>query len=278
MKLESGPAAYDRNYYLIFLILCLGLGGYFLYDFKIGYPNKNREHAQKQLTPLLGADYDVSALPLEPTKPIFTDLVKSKPATAAAIHEKLGDPLTIRPSETGETVEYFVSLYGMGVVPVLAGKPDLEKANWITWNKTKEEIALQFWCALICFAVALYVLSRVYRAARLRAVIDDEGMTYGAKRIAFASMDRLCDYSPKGWVDLYYKHGPQERKLRIDNQKIRKFHEIIDALCEAKGFEDPRGAGEEPAKEAEAGSAAASADASEAPAESGSEDKPTDAG
>lgn len=266
MKLESGPAAYDRNYYLIFLILCLGLGGYFVYDFKIGYPNKNREHAQKQLTPLLGADYDVSTLPPEPTKPMFTDLIKTKPDNAAAIHEKLGDPLTVRPSESGETVEYFVSLYGMGVVPVVAGKPSVEKANWITWNKTKEEIQLQFWCALICFAVALYVLSRVYRAATLRAVIDDEGLTYGPKRIAFASMSRLCDYSPKGWVDLYYQHGPQERKLRIDNQKIRKFHEIVDALCEAKGFEDPRPSAAPAAKEAEA----------ESPAETGSEDQPTD--
>ena len=136
MKLESGPAAYDRNYYLIFLILCLGLGGYFFYDFKIGYPNKNREHARKQLTPLLGADYDVSTLPLTPTKPIFTDLVNSKPETAAAIRDKLGDPLTVRPSETGETVEYFVSLYGMATVPVVNGKPDLNTIKWDTWRVT----------------------------------------------------------------------------------------------------------------------------------------------
>ena len=140
----------------------------------------------------------------------------------------------------------------------------------MTWNKSKDEIQLQLYCALVAFAFGLYMLTRVYKAATLRVVIDDDGMTYGKRRIAFADMVRLCDYSRKGWVDLYYRFGSQERKLRIDNQKVRKFNEIIDTLCEAQGFEDPRAAA------APAEAPAAAEPGSEAPASSGSDESEND--
>lgn len=245
MRLESGSAAYDRNYYLIFLLLCLGMGGYFLYDYYIGYPNKNLEAARKALTPLMDVENIPKTLPKTPTKPELEALVKTQPTDPAAVREALGQPLFTK-TVGNESLEYYVSAYGMAGVPVLRGRVNPQKISWKPWEKSKEEIRLQLYCALVAFAVALYVLTRVYKAATMRVVIDDEGMTYAKRRIPFENMVRLCDYSPKGWVDLYYKHGSQERKLRIDNQKIRKFDEIIEALCEAKGFEDPRKAAEQP--------------------------------
>lgn len=242
MKLESGPAAYDRNYYLMFLILCIALGGYFYYDYAIGYLNKNREKAREVLTPLMGGAENIpETFPASPTKPEFEALFESKPTDPQAIYDKLGQPLVKKPTEDGKTINYFVSDYGMVRLAVVGGQIDPKTSIvWTPWYKSKEEIRLQLYCALICFAVALYVLTRVFRAATLRAVIDDEGMTYGGRRILFENMTRLCDYSKKGWVDLYHKLGAEERKLRIDNQKIRKFDEIINTICEVKGFEDPR--------------------------------------
>ncbi len=243
MKLESGPAAYDRNYYIIFLVLCVALGGYFYYDYNAGYLKKNHEEARKMLLPLVGAQAIPEQLPAHPTGPEFKDLLTGNAKTPDAFRQKFGKPLASKSDDTGKTFDYYASRYGMGVVVHQGGKVLTKESRWNTWFKSKDEIKFQLYCAFICFVVALYALYRVVKAATLKAVIDDEGMTYGNLRIPFTSMKRLCDYSPKGWVDLYYDAGGQQRKLRIDNQKIRKFDEIIDALCEATGFPDPRSAG-----------------------------------
>jgi len=242
MRLESGPAAYDRNYYIVFLLCCVGLGGYFLYDYKIGYPGKNRSVGRQELGKLGFEAAEIeTALRAGLTNTAFEGLAKSRPVLPEEVHQKLGQPTKVV-REGEETVEYFASAYGIGRVSIVGGQ--VRDMRWTTWYKSKDEIRLQLWCALGALVFALYAAFRVYRAATLRAVIDAEGMTYGGRRIRFEDMKRLCDYSRKGWVDLYYQDGSRERRLRIDNQKIRKFHEIIDALCAAKGFEDPRPAAE----------------------------------
>lgn len=240
MRLESGPANYDRNYYLIFCLVCVGLGGYFLYDYKIGYPNKNKEVARTELTKR-GFDSAKIAAALEKnlTKPDFQNAFKHEPVDPAGIRSELGEP-TATQREGNELVEFYASEYGLGVVPIVRGVIDTRRVRWEPWYKSEEDIRLQLYCGLIGFAVAAYALYRVYKAAALRAVIDDQGLTYGGQRIPFDNMKRLSDYSSKGWVDLYYQQGPQERRLRIDNQKIRKFDQIVEALCQIKGFEDPR--------------------------------------
>ncbi len=240
MKLESGPAAYDRNYYIIFLLLCLGLGAYFYYDYHTGYLKKNHEEARKTLMPIVGAANVPEQLPEHPTGPEFRDLLAGSANTLDTFRAKLGKPLASKTDDNGTTFDYYPSRYGMGILAHTNGKILAKGSRWNTWYKSKDEIRFQLYCAFVCFLVALYALYRVYKAATLRAVIDDEGMTYGGLRIPFSSMKRLCDYSPKGWVDLYYDAGGVERKLRIDNQKIRKFDEIIDALCARTGLPDPR--------------------------------------
>jgi hypothetical protein len=262
MRLESGPAAYDRNYYLIFLGLCLALGAYFYYDYTIGYPNKNLEEARRRLALLPGGHDVPDEFSQTPTKSTFEALKESQPTTPAAVRQTLGEPFAVN-QEADRTFEYYVSAYGIGEVPIVRGQVDWARMTWTTWSKTAEEIKIQLYCALIAFAIGLYVLYRVYKATTLRVVIDDEGMTYAGRRIPFDSMTRLCDYSRKGWVDLYYQHGGQQRKLRIDNQKVRKFDGIINALCEVKGFEDPRKADEEEAESAAAEPTATSPEASE---------------
>jgi hypothetical protein len=253
MRLESGPAAYDRNYNLVILLVGVFLGAYFLYDYYIGYPKKNLEAATKALTPLLGAENVPKSLSDNPTQPDvealknkLAELSKTRVIEPADVHQALGQPLVgIRSKDGNETLEYFVSKYGRAQVSVVRNRVDPEQIHWMPWDKSKDEIRLQLYCALIAFAFSLFMLRRVYKAATLRVAIDDEGMTYAKRRIPFESMVRLCDYSRKGWVDLYYQLGSQERRLRIDNQKVRKFDEIIDVLCEAKGFEDPRRTAEE---------------------------------
>jgi hypothetical protein len=64
-------------------------------------------------------------------------------------------------------------------------------------------------------------------------------MSYGGRLIPWDSMTALRDYSPKGWVDLYHTAQGRERKLRLDNQRVRRFDEIVEAICARKGFADP---------------------------------------
>lgn len=240
MRLTSGPASYDRLYNLFVMLLCLGLGAYFFYDWKIGYPAKNRAEAEKALAAIIDVSKLPAQLPLKPTEPDFDKFRVSRSTSATEMRAAFGEPMTTKPGPAGATIEYYVSATGMATATVSNGKIALDGLQWAKWSKTQSEVEQQFWCGVIAVAVALLFLPRALRSWLLSATIDDGGMTYGGKRIAFDAMKRFADYSPKGWVDLYYQDGAQERRLRIDNQKIAKFDEIIDAICSAKGFTDPR--------------------------------------
>lgn len=240
MLLESGPAKMDRYYWLGVTLLCFGLGGWFVYDGAAGYKNKNKAEAKKYLPGILeGRDVANVAFPESPSEGEFTALKARAPRTLDEVRQAFGQPAHARTVGPGETVEYFVSVYGAAVVPARNGQVDPAKLEWRRWYKNEEEIRNQYFFALIPFAVGAYALMRFLRAATLRVKVDDAGLTYAGQFIPFTAMQSLRDYSPKGWVDLYYKVGEEERKLRLDNQKVDKFDEIVDALCTAKGCENP---------------------------------------
>jgi len=257
--LESGPAKVDRTYWLVFGILFLGVSAYFVYDGAYGYYNKNREQAEQKLPSY--TSLSAAGLGKKPTEKDFNELVlalKDRPLWRGAdvLHAKLGEPLPPKkePGTASENVDRFASVYGMAIVPYEGnGKVDGPKVQWVSWGKSEDDIREQFYWAVIPFVGALYFFFRCYRAGTLRAVIDEEGLTYGGLRIAFADMLSLRDYNKKGWVDLYYRDGGKEKRLRIDNQKIAKFDEIAELICQKKGFENPIQAAqrEEPAPEPE---------------------------
>ncbi|RMF70660.1 MAG: hypothetical protein D6744_19085 [Planctomycetota bacterium] len=247
MTLESGPAKFDQTYYFGFAIACILLAGWFYYDGKWGYIEANRAEARKKLAPLVGG---VEKLPQEfgahPTKKEFEKIAATNPTDTTPYREAFGAPFARATDESGRGALYFVSDYGMITLPVVGERIDTTRqAVWTKWKRGKDEIEQQFYWALLPLVAAVYLGYRGVRAATLRVRIDDEGLTYGGLHIPFAEMTALRDYNKKGWVDLYYKSGGAEQKLRIDNQKVAKFDEIIDALCAAKGFADPRPAGGE---------------------------------
>ena len=239
MRLESGPANYDRNYNLIIMLLGVFFGAYFLYDHTIGYPQKNRVTAEQALIPRIGAERIPDKLPEKPTETDCKNEVKNETTEPDRIHELWGTPL-FAASENGTIYEYYPSAYGMAVVPIIGKYVDFKKIRWEQWEKSADDIQMQLYCSIASFLFALFFLYRVIKAATLKVVIDDEGLVYAGRRVPFDNMTKFTNYSKKGWVDLFYKLGTQERKIRFDNQKVRKFNEIIDALCRAKGFADPR--------------------------------------
>jgi hypothetical protein len=264
MRLESGPARADRNWWLLRTVVCLGIAAWFAYDGQWGYFSKNRAAAELKLDAPqpFGGKIKFDELAATPTKQTFEQVLRSKPTTTEQLYTRLG-----KPTFMSGTDQYFISRYGYAKVTVREGRATLSPSDWVTWGKTKEEIDHQFYWAAIWAVPGLYFLYRMIKAATLRVVVDDEGMVYGGKRIAFADMVSLRDYSPKGWIDLYYKAGAGQKKLRLDNEKVRLFDDIVATICQVKGCRNEvkeyaeQKAREEAAEEAEEAAADAPDDA-----------------
>lgn len=244
MRLESGPAAYDRNFNVAVALLGVFLGSWFLYDHYVGYANKNRKTAEQWLIPKIGKENIPAQLPDKPDEDEFNRLRAQEPSDPSKIREAWGEPSHIV-AGGNEIWHYYPSKYGAAYFPIVNNRVDLKRMLWVGWDHSRDDIQMQFYLAFVGYVFALYFLRRVYKAATLRVIIDDEGLVYAGRRVPFASMTKFTNYSKKGWVDLFYEQGGQERKIRFDNQKVRKFDEIIDELCRAKGFADPRKAEDE---------------------------------
>ncbi|MEW6250796.1 MAG: hypothetical protein AB1716_09120 [Planctomycetota bacterium] len=235
MRVESGPARTDRNWQIVRFVLFFGFTVFFIYDGLVRWPNQNRAAAARalQLRPFEGRGLTVDALAEQPTESDFENMQRAAPRTAEDVHRLLG-----KPAFTEGTDEYYVSRYGFGRVSVRDGAVSASE-QWRKWpdgGRSKAEIQGQFYWAIIPGIFALYFLWKLYKAATLRVTVDDEGLVYAGQRIAFTAMVSLRDYSPKGWIDLYYKAGEREARLRLDREKIALFDDVIDALCQAKGF------------------------------------------
>lgn len=242
MHLTSGPALYDRLYWSGFALVFLAWSGWFVYDGSRGWPDKNRAQAPKVWstfgtnTELPGdvfderpAGQDVEALNRDSGR---------GPLTQAQVQERLGQPFHTVVDET-RRVEYFGSLYGVARATFVGDRLEGE-VQWRAWYKDRSEIRQQFYWALVPLALALFFGYRFVQAALLRARVDDEGLTWGRQRVPFSAMTSLRDYSPKGWVDLYYTADDgREKRIRIDNQKIARFDEIVEAIAQARGFANP---------------------------------------
>ena len=226
MTLESGPAKADRNWQLLRTVIFLGFGLYFLYDGLYGYPRENRTQAEQMLaTRPFNGKVSFDALREVPDKPDFEKLQQSEPAGPEQARQLFGQPTL---TEGGD--EFFISRYGY------VKAPRGGRVSWHPWGKSRAEINGQFFWAIIPLAFALPFIWKLYRALTLRVVIDDQGLIYAGRRIAFPDMTSLRDYSPKGWIDLHYQCAGRERKLRLDNEKVARFDEIVAAVCQAKGF------------------------------------------
>jgi len=260
MTLKSGPAVMDRIYWSVVTLACLAFAAYFFYDGKWGYLKKNRAEAAQRLPALIERSIDQVELGDSPTQADFEKLradvqkvkASGRPATPEQVHQAFGAAVHKRHEGPGRTVEYFVSVYGCATVAIDNGRVNPGALAWTKWNKTKEQIQQQYYWGLIPLLIGLYAGLRAYRAMTLRVVIDEEGMTYAAQRIPFEAMTELRDYNRKGWVDLYHRTDAGQKRLRLDNQKVAKFDEITEAICQATGFENPITAYHEKAEQEQA--------------------------
>ncbi len=235
MRVESGPARTDRNWQIVRFVLFLGFTAWFLYDGWIRYPAQNREAAQTALQSLPPFDRQKLAFDKLPDwSQTEFDAARRMNPRLEDLHRRFGAP-----TFTDGLDEYFVSQYGYGRVGVQGGT--IASGEWRKWpngGRSREEMQAQPYWGIIPALFALYFLWKLYRAATLHVTVDDEGLSYAGKRIAFADMTSLRDYNKKGWIDLYYRVGEDEAKLRLDNEKIALFDEVVEAICQTKHFKN----------------------------------------
>lgn len=246
--LESGPAKTDRYYWLIVGLVFAAYAAWCICDGSFRYYDQNRKQAEEQLLQRgIEGPYNLDK---SITLDGFNQLRATPDLNRVQVRAAFGEPLHTRRQRDDAPgrgfadvvdAECYASLYGMVVILIdpATGRVDKRHMEWQAWEHSPDDIRMQFYMAALIGLVALYFLYRAYKAATLRAVIDDEGLTYGGARIAFTDMVSLQDYNPKGWVDLYHQVGGRRKRLRIDNQKIARFAEIVELLCEKKGLENP---------------------------------------
>jgi hypothetical protein len=237
MRVESGPAKWDYYRYLIMTLVFFGWWAYCYYDGTWGWVNKNRAEARKQLAPIVAGAREIpEALGSSPTSAEFESIRDARPEVAE-LHKRFGAPFHSTAGQSGETIDYYVSDYGMIKVTTKLNRVKPGGLEWTLWYKPKSEIGQQHYWGLAGLIVAAITGYYFVRAARFRLVVDEKGLTCEGRFIPFESMTGFTNYSRKGWVDL--NHGAP-KALRLDNQRLAKFDETIDAICEAKGFPDPR--------------------------------------
>lgn len=246
MQLKSGPAKTDALWQLGTFVLFLAVSGWFFYDWKVGWPQKNREEAIKALPgrmqqPDLNASDFYDQLGDEPTKEQFEQLLASDPDSVNDVDAVLGAPQVTRRDGDAE-FRYYASKTGLAMVEVRNGRlqPLSQSQNWSKFYKPKSEVEMQLYWGLVPLLLSFFFLYKFFKARALQVTLDDQALVYDRRRIAYNQITELGPYNPKGLLTVYYTdEAGRAQQLRLDNQKVDKFDEIVGALAQAKGVPNP---------------------------------------
>lgn len=247
-RIETGTTNERKVRTLIFVLMLTAFGLYFLYDGFKGYPAKNLEFLRQKL-------------PAAPTKPLATNpkITKAsleelkaraqadlKPIPRAELLELLGEPAY---EDAAKQELYFIGPAVFCRIQLRDGSLKLDYPE--QWERTvfaeesdkyrESDIEGQKLWAKIVLIAAVIGLIQLIRIVRTKVVVDDEGLLYNGRRIAWDAMTALdiSKYRQKGWVDLEYRDGEETEVLRIDNYKVNAFRDVVSALCARKAFPSP---------------------------------------
>ena len=255
MRIESGPTGERKVRTLLLFLMVAVFAIWFGYDGMWGYPGKNRvelietlprEQRDKAASAVIYQKVNSDALQL------ITNAVQGTPdakstelkvlAESGPIAEKkqalasvLGGPPSF---ETDDSFYYFGPALGL---KFMSSGGEL-KLTRLGTQKTEMDIKAQKALAICLAFGAIYAGIFHIRVRKTHALLDDSGLTYnGRGPIHWVSMKELdtTRFADKGWIHLIWDdHGTQKR-LKLDEYHLARFNEIIDAICEKKGFENP---------------------------------------
>jgi hypothetical protein len=240
-RIETGTTGERWVRCLVFVGLCVVFGAWFAYDGWVSYPAKNLQWAVQELPPRPPDAPKITTNPNVTGKnilPILRKVADPKVTlTRSQVIGLLGNP-AYQNNETNEL--YFVG--PAAVVQVrLAGDRVVDAKVKESHEHSEADINNQKRLSVILAVVAVIALVQFVRIISTRVVLDDEGYNFNGRLVTWDAMTGLNSdrYHEKGWVDLEYKDGEETVTLRIDNYKVRAFKEIVNAICERKGFPNP---------------------------------------
>lgn len=241
MHIESGPTRERKVRNLLMLSMVAVFSVWFAYDGFLGYAKQNKEEHIKQLDAKdreKAASAPVYATVTAEVLPKANEALRKfdRAAQQAALEEVIGGPPSFK---TEDAWYYFGPAFRIKVM-IEDGK--LQKLGGRASAHTATDIAGQKGFAAGLGVFALFLAWNFWRITRTHLVLNDAGLTYqGNGPIRWDDMKALDTeaFAKKGKVDLIYDDNGTERYVRLDEYHLARFDDVIDALCERKGFENP---------------------------------------
>lgn len=238
MQIESGTTKWWRNRHLMFLAMFFGFAAYFAYDGYYAWPAKNLKWAAQAMGVSPETVQPNPRVNMAAIRQLETDLKQRGSMAFSELVDRLQSHLG-EPNLSRENEYWWVGPAMYVKAAIEDGKPQL--AVEPSREHSESSIQGQKWFAGLLLAAGLIALLKLIHVLKTRIVLDEDGLRYNRRQIPWDAMTglRKDDYARKGWVDLEYTGGGATRSLRLDSYHIEKFNEIVQAICERKGFEPP---------------------------------------
>ncbi len=253
MQIQCGSTGEHKIRTSIFLLMCFAMAGWFAYDGLLGYPRSNMDWVRQHMNPK-PADLKFDARVNRRHLAELVGRMKLDPAVERAARES---GASARFWMSGQTIRVDEGVSKAELTAVL-GEPAMvhEEHHWFVGpatyarfgirddrvreleiaespEHTEGDIMGQKWLALALSLVGAVMGVRFLSVVLPATVLDDAGLKVGRHRIAWDEMTGLDAgrYARKGWVELEYRRGGRNRRVRLDSYHIARFNEIIAEIC-----------------------------------------------
>ncbi|MFO0973049.1 MAG: hypothetical protein U1A27_06385 [Phycisphaerae bacterium] len=226
MRIESGPATERVRRTAIMTVVVVAIASWFAYDGWVNYPGQNSQWFLSQYP--RGSAPATAPIDARVTPALAERLKGAKPAD---VEKELG----------AAPLKHESGWWWFGPTGALVVSPG-GGAAFHGAPKGAMDLLLQRVIAVLLGVVGIGMAVQLVRIRGARYTLDDAGLSgLTATPIRWEQMTRLDGQrvDEKGWVDLHYDADGRPRKVRLDSYAIAAFGEIIDRICEKKGFENP---------------------------------------
>jgi hypothetical protein len=240
MKIESGTTTEHRVRLGIFLAMCVVFAGYFGYDGLWGYPGQNREWARQGIDVPGDKKADIWTNP----KVLVSEAVQIEEGmTEDEVRSRLGEPAVVVEAAglPRSKDHWYVGPAAYARIQFSDGKVRGKVHPVENETKSESDIRFQKILGLILGVVSLVVGAYYIRINTWKTVVDESGLTSKGHHVPWDHMTGLdtSDYDRKGWLDVVYGRNGDTDTLRLDSYHIDRFDEIVNTICERKGFACP---------------------------------------
>lgn len=204
-----------------------GFAAAFLWDGYFGYARENVESLVKSL--------GLSVEPLPAFNPNLTAELARESLDRQATLPAIGEPaLTV-----GEDAYFF------GPAGYIKAHRERGKSASLEWvdgpAHSATDLMYQRWIGYALGVLGLVALGHLGRVATTRAVLSDQGLAIRGKRlITIEAMHGIRDKrTTGGTLEIEYRDGEAARSVELDSYVYRDRDAIVEAICEAKGFDNP---------------------------------------